>query len=344
MEATRRLADDVLGPTAEATDQGATVPASHVEALAAAGLFGLVGPVSHGGADAPLAVRREIYEMLAGACGVTFFVWTQHHSPVRMLAGSPNAVLRERYLADLCAGRLLGGVAFAYLRRPGSPAVAARTVPGGYRVVGEAPWVSSWGSAGVYTVAARCDGRIVWFSLTPEAGKESVRASEPLRLAAMNASSTVRLAFDDLFVPDDDVMSVEDVADWHSRDRVATAQPQPGVFGLAATACRLLRELDDDAGAALEQELAGCRHRSYELADAAQPDEEHLEALVEARAWSLDVAVRSAAALVSASGGRAMDRGHPAQRLLREAAFFSIQAQTAAVRKATLARLQPRRS
>ena len=68
-------------------------------------------------------------------------------------------------------------------------------------------------------------------------------------------------------------------------------------------------------------------------------DDAHLAALVDARAESLELAVRSATALVVSAGGRAMGAGHPAQRLLREAAFFTIQAQTAAQRRATLAQL-----
>ena len=39
-----------------------------------------------------------------------------------------------------------------------------------------------------------------------------------------------------------------------------------------------------------------------------------------------------------------MTLNHPAQRLLREAAFFTIQAQTPALRQATLAQLWPRTS
>ena len=42
----------------------------------------------------------------------------------------------------------------------------------------------------------------------------------------------------------------------------------------------------------------------------------------------LELAVRSATALVVAGGGRSILRSNPAQRLLREAAFFTIQAQT----------------
>ena len=59
-----------------------------------------------------------------------------------------------------------------------------------------------------------------------------------------------------------------------------------------------------------------------------------------ARAWSCELAVRAATALVAAGGGRSMLRSNPAQRLLREAAFFTIQAQGDELRTATLARLR----
>lgn len=282
---------------------------------------------------APAAVVREVYETLAGACGVTFFVWVQHHAPVRMLAASANRALRDRHLDDLCTGRTLGGVAFAYLRRPGPPAVVATPVAGGYRIDGEAPWVTSWGLAGLYAVAARIDDEVMFVLVEPG---PALRASPPLALAAMNASSTVRLTFDGLAVSDDDVVSVVPLARWQAEDRIATAKPNPAAFGIAATCVRLL---DDTPMAA---ELDECRRRSYALADAGLTGDAHVAALVEARAQSLALAVRAATALVVATGGRAMAADHPAQRLLREAAFFTIQAQTPALRRATLAQLASR--
>ena len=303
------------------------VPRSHLEALAEAGLMGLYRPPA-----APAAVVREVFEALAGACGVTFFVWVQHHAPVRMLVASDNEWLRDRYLHDLCSGRTLGGVAFAYLRRPGPPAVVATPVAGGYRIDGEAPWVTSWGLAGVYAVASRLDDQVVFFLLDTAPPASVLRASAPLALAAMNASSTVRLSFDGLIVPEDDVLSVVPFAHWEAEDRVTTAQPHPAVFGIAATCVRLLGDTP------LRAELEDCRKRSYALADASGD----LGDMVQARARALDLAVRAATALVTATGGRAMALDHPAQRLLREAAFFTIQAQTPELRRATLAQLSPR--
>jgi len=53
----------------------------------------------------------------------------------------------------------------------------------------------------------------------------------------------------------------------------------------------------------------------------------------------LDLARRATDALVAATGGGAMSLEHPAQRLVREATFFLIQAQTGDLRAASLARL-----
>lgn len=349
LDAARRVAAEVLAPAAEDTDRAAVVPSDHLDVLARAGLDGLAAPAEVGGADAPPTVARDVYQALAGACGVTFFVWVQHHAPVRMLAASANGGLRDRWLSRLSSGDVLGGVAFAYLRRPGPPAVVARRVAGGWIVDGEAPWVTSWGLAGLFAVAARIsgDGPVLFFALVPDGASATVGASAPLALAAMAASSTVRLRFDGCFVTDDDVISTVDIALWHERDRVATAQPHPAALGVAATAIRLLRLRADQTGQpavsgaarSLAAELDDCRLRSYRLADEGRADDDHLARLVSARAWGLDVAARSAQALVAATGGGAMALADPAQRLVREAAFWSIQAQTAALRAATLGRV-----
>jgi hypothetical protein len=336
------VADAVLAPAAQETDQAPCVPVSHLEALADAGLFGLLGPVEHGGSDAPAAAVREVQETLAGACGVTFFVWVQHHSPVQALRATANEELRDRLLARLCSGEVMGGVAFGHLRRPGPPVLTARPVAGGWLFEGEAPWVTSWGLAGMYSVSARTaegDGDDVVTAVVIGTEGDRLRASPPLRLAAMNASSTVRLLFDGLRVPDADVLSVVPFVEWQESDRVATAQPRPAPFGVAATCTRLLAELDADTAGRLEDDWRRCRDESYRLADEHRTDREAIDRLVVLRAEALELALRSAYALVAATGGRAMALDHPGQRLVREATFYAIQAQTVALRRATLDRL-----
>lgn len=329
------MAGTVLAPAAAATDRADEVPRGHLDALAQAGLFGLFGP-----APADLGAFRAVSEVLAGACGVTYFVWVQHHGPVRALAASANVALADRHLDDLRTGRVLGGVAFSHLRRPDPPPVVAAPVAGGYRVDGEAPWVTSWGLAGLYLVGARHPGGVVWFLLDARRGQPGVVPSARLALSAMGASATVRLGFRGLFVADDDVVSVQTDDEWVRQDRLASAQPNPAALGVASRCVALLGEVAPSAAAGLGSELDECRERAYRLADEPGTDPAHLDAMVAARAWGLVLATRAAAALVAATGGRALTLDHPAQRLLREAAFYSIQGHNPALRDALLAQLE----
>jgi alkylation response protein AidB-like acyl-CoA dehydrogenase len=241
---------------------------------------------------------------------------------------------------------------FAYLRWD-APAVRATEVRGGYRVTGVAPWATSWGMAEVFAVAAVLPGdHVLWF-LRDGRADDAVRPSPPLELVVMQSTSTVRVAFDDLFVSDDDVLLVEPLEAWRRGDRVTTAQPSPAALGVADTSCRYLEERAEatqspttkEVAGALAAEVTSSRDLAYGLADTPLPSEpehardEHLARLVEARAGNLEVAQRASQALITAVGGGAMARSHPAQRLSREASFYAVQAQTGVIRNATLRRL-----
>jgi alkylation response protein AidB-like acyl-CoA dehydrogenase len=67
VEVARRIGEDVLFPAALAVDQADTVPAEHLDILAAAGLYGLAGPREAGGLDADLLTLCSVVEVLAGA-------------------------------------------------------------------------------------------------------------------------------------------------------------------------------------------------------------------------------------------------------------------------------------
>jgi alkylation response protein AidB-like acyl-CoA dehydrogenase len=352
VEAARGVAATALSPRAEETDRADRVPPENLAALADAGLFGLAAARADGRPFVPPPVVRDVHEALAGACGATFFVWAQHHTPVRLLSRTPNAALRDKWLDALRTGRSLAGVMFAYLRWD-TPAVRARQVPGGYRIRGIAPWATSWGMADVFAVAASLPGeRVLWF-LRDGRPDETVRPSPPLALVVMQSTSTVRVAFEDLFVPDEDVLMVEPMETWRRQDSITTSQPSPAALGVADTSCRLLGERAEATGdgdtrrsaGLLTKAVARSRRLAYDLADAPVPAEpgdafeKHLDRLVEARVSNLETAQWASHALVTAVGGGAMARAHPAQRLSREATFYVVQAQTEAIRRASLRRL-----
>jgi alkylation response protein AidB-like acyl-CoA dehydrogenase len=322
----QELADEVLFPSALEVDRDGMPPRRQLDRLAEAGLFGVIGPTSHGGLGADHATFCSVIERLAGGCLTTAFVWLQHHGAVAAVAHA-DGVVQDRWLASLCRGEVRAGVAFSHLRRPGAPMPVAERRDDDWVLRGRTPWITGWGLVDVVHVAARtAGGDVVW--LLVDATARPGFTVEPLRLVALDASATVAASFDGLAVDAARTTFVESFDAWEARDRAGLRTNGSLALGVAGRCCRLL----GDPG--LEDELSA---RRREL-DAATPAE-----LPAARAAASAFALQAASTLVVASGGGAMSRDHHAQRLIREAAFALVQGQTGAIREAQLASLRPRR-
>jgi alkylation response protein AidB-like acyl-CoA dehydrogenase len=344
----RRIADDVLFPTAAETDQAALVPRSHLVALGEGGLHGLYGPEGVGlGADQVTA--RPVLEAVSGACGATSFVWQQHHGAIRRLAAGDGPGC-ERWLGPCCAGTVMAGIGFAYLRRPGAALVRATPAGDGWRLDGRAPWITGWGLIDIMVVMARTDDERVVTVVFDRLDRGELRAEGPQRLSVLGATGTVAVNFEGAIATADDVVRVEDAATWAARDAVGAAFPGPAPLGIAERAIRLLGERSDPGAEAAASSLADELERTRAATDAAgrrlyaaavsRTDvADAVSEGVAQRDAGLALARRSTDALVAASGGGAMSLSHPAQRLSREATFYLVQAQSADLRAATLARL-----
>ncbi|MFF3906190.1 acyl-CoA dehydrogenase family protein [Streptomyces sp. NPDC001848] len=334
----RQLAADVLAPQAERVDQEG-VPVSHIEAVKRSGLLGVSAPVEYGGSGAPAAVARESAEVLAGACCSTWFVQTQHHTPVMLLAKSELPV-RERLLGPLARGELLSGVAYAHLRSYPRVPVRVGRERGGWRFDGTVPWYTGWGLNDVMLLAGVTDDDEALFAFTQAREQRGLRASEPMRLAALTASRTVSLELDGLWLPEEAVALRTPYERWAATDRPKTVNTSPAVFGVAQAALGLL---DDDTAAPLRARLVEVRRRAYALADQAAPHE-HLQERLALRTQAYEVMRAATTAAVVAGGGRAMMLTSKAQRFAREGMFLLVQGQTAESRSAHLDRLAGRDS
>ena len=93
----------MLFPEAMEVDAADSVPAAHLDRLAAAGLYGAAAPRDAGGLDLDPVTMGLVVEALAGGCLATAFVWLQHHGLVRNLASGPPA-LRDEWLGTLARG------------------------------------------------------------------------------------------------------------------------------------------------------------------------------------------------------------------------------------------------
>lgn len=204
LTAARTLADGLLAPHAARVDQEG-VPTGHIEAVKQSGLLGVSAPKEYGGAGAPDAVAREVQEILAGACCSTWFVQTQHHSPVRLLTQSAPPV-RERLLGPLASGELLAGIAYAHVRAFPRLPVRVTAERGGLRFDGRVPWYTGWGLNDVMLLAGVTEEDEVVFAFTEAREQPGLRASPPMRLAALSAARTVSLELDGLRLPEESVV------------------------------------------------------------------------------------------------------------------------------------------
>ena len=331
------LARDIA-PHADRLDRSPEALQGALDRAADAGMLGLSAPIAVGGrALEPLDFARA--QMAAArASGTWAFLQTQHQGAVGFAAHATGA--GSRWLEPLARGRIRCGIAYAYLRRPGPPAVTAAPHQGGLRLRGHAPWMTGWGLfSHCITAGRRQDGRIS-FALHP-LDHPGVSASAPMRLAAFEAAQTVSLDLD-LHIPPEDVLFTVS-ADWlEIRDRGSAARHADFALGTAAagldqaaaavaagrcdaeTALTCLR----DALAAAQHEVLGC------IADA-----DTTARGLAARAAAITLAGRCSHAGVAAWAGAANRADHPAQRVYREALGFTVLSQTRDVQRATLAAL-----
>ncbi len=317
------------------------------------GLSGLQGPVAvPGGLGADHIAARPVFEAVAGGCGATAFVWAQHHGAVRRLSGADGPA-RDVWLPKLCDGSALAGIGFAYLRRLGRPSVRATPAGGGWRLDGEAPWITGWGLIDALVLMARTDdGSVVTVLVGRPSERDRLVAGPPQRLAVMGATGTVALRIDGLEVPADDVVGVQTDAAWRRRDRLGSALPPPAPLGIAERAIRLLGASTSSPDVSETAHALAAEHVRRQVsadqvaievqatiaAGASEGVERAVAAGAAERDRGLALARRATDALVAASGGGAMSLDHPAQRLSREATFYMIQAQTGELRAASLAR------
>ena len=360
------LADDVLQPAAAEVDASGVIPASHFAALAGAGLYGL--------ALAEPAALPAVTEVLAGGCLATTFTWMQHHGPVRTLAA-----LGDPRLGAAAAGRLRCGVALAGAVPDPPLLWATREDGGwrldGHAPLVSGWGLIDLVQVAVRDVATADapdeEAGIVTALLDARAAPGLT--ARPLALLAADASRTVALRFDGVHLPDELVSGLTTRSAFLA-GMVASARVNGALAlgvagrcvrmvaetGAAAVADRLRAELDaaraeldaalaaavaeqasDPAGGMAGSPRAGAPPSSTPPVGSppagAPPDA--AARMATARAAASALAHRAAGALVVAAGSRAILDGHPAGRLVREAAFTLVAAGRAEIRADLLARV-----
>jgi len=345
VERVRNYAEDELRPRALITDREG-VDGARIDELAALGLLNHLAPAQYGGATLGRAHDRQVHEIISGACFNTWLVWAQHAPLAGKIA---EQVRREGGVGELAQrvlrGELLLGAGVSDVRRYPHHYIAARRVPGGWVFDGTISWVSGWGLNAALTVAAvEPESENVVTALVPVG--ERTRSAGPLALGAVAGSRTARVRIDEVFVPDDQVLTVQPLPESRRLDQGVAADARGQHFGLAETVLRELEATPDpqarEVAAVWRPRIDALRRTAYQLSDeavaaGATPHRipERLQTKI-AVGEALSTVTR---ALLITRAGRGLAEDDTAQLHARCALFVLVQGQNSDVRRAQLTEL-----
>jgi isovaleryl-CoA dehydrogenase len=154
LDALQRVVDDVVAPSAADADRHSTYPRAALDALADAGILGLVSSPDVGGAGAGMDAAAQVVERLAGACGSTAMVVLMHYAAVPVIEAFGPKDVREA----IAAGRHVTTLAFSETGSRShfwAPMSTAVEQDGGVRLDAAKSWVTSAGEADSYVWSSR---------------------------------------------------------------------------------------------------------------------------------------------------------------------------------------------
>ncbi len=185
--------ESTVAPTAAEVDRTGVFPRSSVEALAKAGLLGLISAPQVGGRGQGLPAAAEVIERLGSTCGSTAMVLLMHYAGTAVIEahGSEDirgAIARDEHLTTLAFSEAGSRSHFW------APLSSATSSNGEVRLDAQKSWVTSAGEADSYVWSSRPLGEpgpmTLWLVASTAAGLKVRGPFDGLGLRG-NASSPV---------------------------------------------------------------------------------------------------------------------------------------------------------
>jgi acyl-CoA dehydrogenase len=216
-EAVRRFVATELRPHAEEWERAKWFPDEVFPRMARFGYLGLKYPEAYGGQGGDFVHESVLVEELArcGSGGTAAGIGGHINIATPPVHAFGTEDQKQRYLVPAIAGRTIGALA---ITEPdaGSDVASLRTratrVDGGWVVNGAKTYITNGVRAGFYVTAVRTGGEGhggISFLIVDR--QEGLRASA-LEKMGWHASDTAELAFDDVFVPEENLLGEEGAA------------------------------------------------------------------------------------------------------------------------------------
>ncbi|MDL4816261.1 acyl-CoA dehydrogenase family protein [Actinomadura opuntiae] len=153
--AIQEVIEETIAPRAAEVDRDGVFPRANIDALAAAGLLGLISAEDVGGRGEGLAAAAYVVERLGGVCGSTAMVLLMHYAATAVIEAHGPKDVREAVAADAHLSTLAFSEAGSRSHFWAPLGTAMPDGGGGIRLEADKSWVTSAGEADSYVWSSR---------------------------------------------------------------------------------------------------------------------------------------------------------------------------------------------
>lgn len=361
-QTTRRFAEDVIRPQAEALDRDETFPGDIYRDMGKLGLFGITTPVELGGAGLDVVayalVMEELsrgYSSVADQCGLYELIGTLlsvHGTPeqqAKWLKRLLSAELRPAYcITEADAGTDVSGIK-----------TTAERTPSGWRLNGSKLWIHNAPVADVGFVLARTDkaaGKRGMSIFIVEFDRPGVSRGPKEHKMGQRASQVGALHFENVELPADALLGAEGrgfqiMMGALDKGRVGIAALAVGIaqagleaaLDYAGTRKQFGQRIADFQGlqwmlADMAKDITAARLLVHQAAHALDSGQSATIYCSMAKCFAGDMAVAQTANAVQIFGGSGYIRGFEVERLYRDAKITQIYEGTNQIQRSIIAR------
>lgn len=209
----RQFVDDEVIPIIEKHYREGTFPMHLVPKLAELGLFGITLSPEYGGAGANYTTYGlAMQELERGDSAVRSFASVQNSLVIYPIYRYGKESLKKKWLPKLASGEAIGCFGLTepdFGSNPGGMASTATKIDGGYILNGTKMWITNGNIADIAVVWAKLEGVVHGFIV--EKGMKGFSAIEMKGKHSLRASVTSELILEDVEVPEENHLDVQDL-------------------------------------------------------------------------------------------------------------------------------------
>jgi len=207
----REFVDSDVIPVIEENYQNATFPLDLVPKMADLGLFGINISPEYGGSGANSTIYGlAMQELERGDSAIRSFASVQNSLVMYPINKYGTEKQKRKWLPKLAKGEAIGCFGLTepdYGSNPAGMVTTASEVDDGYLLNGAKMWITNGSIADVAVVWAKLNGEVHGFLV--EKGMKGFTTREMRGKHSLRASITSELIFDDVFIPEENILNVQ---------------------------------------------------------------------------------------------------------------------------------------